>query len=252
MMRHGKTMVRNLIRRSGFDVLPVTPALQFHSDFYIRHSARRLEHLASLRIPVAGRTVLEVGAGIGDHSSYYIDRGCRITITEVRPECLQYLKQRFPNSDVQRLDMESPDSFPLAPADIVHCYGLLYHLRNPDQALDFLSRNALEMLFLETCVSFGEQETANLVSEVQSDPTQAWSGTGCRPTRPWLFKRLQALFPYVYIPRTQPNHEEFPLDWTAPQKHHASFSRAIFIASRKQLPNPLLVSVLMELQTRHE
>ena len=45
----------------------------FHPQ-YVRHNARRLEHLASLRIPVVRMTVLEVGAGIGDHSHYYMDR----------------------------------------------------------------------------------------------------------------------------------------------------------------------------------
>lgn len=252
MMRQSKKMVRNLIRRSGYDVVPATPALQFHSDVYIRHNARRLEHLASLRIPVAGKSVLEVGAGIGDHSTYYIDRGCSITITEARPDSLRYLRQRFPNCDVQALDMEAPVPLSSAPFDVVHCYGLLYHLKNPDQALEFLSRNARELLFLETCVSFGQEEATHLVSEVQSDPTQAWSGVGCRPTRPWLFKRLQSLFPHVYVPTTQPNHEEFPLDWTAPQNHHAPFSRAVFIASRNPLANPLLSSTLMDRQIRHE
>ena len=50
------------------------PAYEFHSHHYMRHNARRLEHLASLQIPVDGRTVLEVGAGIGDLSHFYLDR----------------------------------------------------------------------------------------------------------------------------------------------------------------------------------
>ena len=252
MPRTWTKQARNLIRKSGYDVVPATPALQFHSDTYIRHNARRLEHLASLRIPVAGKSVLEVGAAIGDHSTYYIDRGCPITITEARPDSLRYLRQRFPEHDVQDLDMESPHPFPSAPFDIVHCFGLLYHLKNPDQALEFLSRNTKEMLFLETCVSFGEKEATHLVSETRGDPTQAWSGTGCRPTRPWLFHRLQSLFEFVYVPTTQPNHEEFPIDWTAPEKHKAPFSRAVFIGSRKKLENPLLAPSLISRQTRHE
>ena len=51
----------------------------FHSWHYLRHNARRLEHLASLQIPIRGKSVLEIGAGIGDHSSYYLDRGCTVT-----------------------------------------------------------------------------------------------------------------------------------------------------------------------------
>jgi hypothetical protein len=45
----------------------------FHSPDYIRHNARRLEHLASLRLPIHDATVLEIGAGIGDHTTFYLE-----------------------------------------------------------------------------------------------------------------------------------------------------------------------------------
>ena len=108
------------------------------------------------------------------------------------------------------------------------------------------------MLFLETCVSFGEDEEINLTGEVKRNPTQASSGTGCRPTRPWIFKQLQELFEHVYIPTTQPCHEEFPLDWSAPEKQKTELQRAIFIASREPLDNPLLTPTLIPEQTRHD
>jgi 2-polyprenyl-3-methyl-5-hydroxy-6-metoxy-1,4-benzoquinol methylase len=252
MLHSFRATVRRAIRATGYDIVPATPALQFHSDAYTRHNARRLEHLASLRIPVAGKSVLEVGAGIGDHSTYYLDRGCRVTITEARPDSLKYLRSRFPNGNIHCLDMEFPADLPSAPFDLVHCYGLLYHLKNPAQAIKYFSRNTKEMLLLETCVSVGEKEGENVVNEVQADPTQAWSGIGCRPTRSWIFARLRAEFQYVYIPKTQPNHDEFPVNWSAPELHKGPFSRAVFIASRQSLDNPLLADSLMTQQTRHE
>lgn len=247
-----KALARNIIRKKGFDIVRTdNPAQSFHTNHYLRHNARRLEHLASLRIAVAGMSVLEVGAGIGDHSHYYIDRGCRVTITEARPENLQYLRERYPGCDIEFLDMGNPSNINFL-FDIVHCYGLLYHLSKPEQALSFLSRSTKKMLFLETCVSFGESETINLIRETQSSPTQSYSGTGCRPTRPWLFKQLKGLFEYVYLPKTQPNHEEFPLDWNAPERHQANLQRAIFIASREELKNETLTPSLIMMQTRHE
>ena len=248
-----KAMVRNIFRKTGFDVVRTNdPVPYFQSTHYLRNNARRLEHLASLRIPVAGMSILEVGAGIGDHSHYFVDRGCRITITEARPENLQYLRKRYPSCDVQFLDMEYPSRIKGSPFDVVHCYGLLYHLSNPSQALAFLRQNTKRMLFLETCLSFGENEEINLKREPQGNLTQAYSGTGCRPTRAWLFKELQGLFEYVYLPKTQPNHEEFPLDWTAPEKHQSSLQRAIFIASCERLENETLTPYLITEQTRHE
>jgi 2-polyprenyl-3-methyl-5-hydroxy-6-metoxy-1,4-benzoquinol methylase len=150
-------LLRALAGAMGFDLVHrQDPVRAFHSNHYLRHNARRLEHLASLGLPLAGRSVLEVGAGIGDHSHFYLDRGCRVTITEAREENLRCLRERYPDCSVQFLDMERPERVDGAPFDVVHCYGLLYHLRTPKEALAFLARQARGLLLLETCVSFGE------------------------------------------------------------------------------------------------
>ena len=225
------------------------PAYEFHSHHYMRHNARRLEHLASLRIPVDGRTVLEVGAGIGDLSHFYLDRNCRVTITEQRATNLRFLHRRYPDQDVRPLDLERPTA--LETFEIVHCYGLLYHLSDPASALAFMSAHCTGMLFLETCVSFGDAHDINPVKENRAKPSQAVSGIGCRPTRPWLFAELKALFEHVYVPATQPNDPEFPLNWDAPEEHRAPLSRSVFIASRDAINNDLLRSSLVARQTRH-
>lgn len=90
----------------------------------------------------------------------------------------------------------------------------------------------------------------NLTGEAQAKPTQAWSGIGCRPTRAWIFRELQGLFEHVYLPKTQPWHEEFPIDWTAPEKHKAELQRAVFIASREPLDGAALTRSLVPVQTR--
>jgi hypothetical protein len=89
-----------------------------------------------------------------------------------------------------------------------------------------------------------------LTNEPQSSPTQAYSGMGCRPTRSWVFNKLREGFKHVYMPKTQPCHAEFPLDWSAPEKHTAPLQRAIFIASHEPLENDMLTSSLLMEQTR--
>lgn len=253
MFRKGKSIAKNIVTRLGLKAATQSDARDgFHSDHYLRHNARRLEHLASLGIPVAGMSVLEIGAGIGDHSHYYLDRGCSITITDARTENLAYLRKRYPNGDVRFLDLECPTALAGSPFDIVHCYGVLYHLRTPEAALSYLSQNVSRFLFLETCVSFGHCEAINLIAEPQTCLTQACSGTGCRPTRPYIYRILKNLFEYVYLPHTQPNHEEFPLDWTAPEKHNSALQRAVFLASRIPLLNDRLTPSLIDKQVRHE
>ncbi len=230
---------------------PLPPAAVFHAHFYLRHNARRLEHLASLGIPVRGCRVLEVGAGIGDHSHYFLDRGCRVTITEGRAENLEILRRRYPGEDVRLLDLEAPGAFPGGPFEVVHCYGLLYHLSRPQEALDFLAAQCSGLLLLETCVSFGDGEAVHPVAEDRDNPSQAVSGTGCRPTRPWLLARLRERFPHVYVPATQPNHEEFPVDWQRPEEHRHPLKRAVFVASRTPLALPALLTHLPARQERH-
>jgi SAM-dependent methyltransferase len=256
-----KSAVRNLAGAFGLEIKrkrlhdriqPSSALESFHSDHYLRHTARRLEHLASLRIAVAGKRVLELGAGIGDHTSYYLDRGCKVTVTEARPENVAVLCSRFPHARIIAADLEHPEAIEGAPFGVVHCYGLLYHLMNPEGALKFMSDNCSGIFLLETCVSFGSEKAVNWVEEAQVDPTQAFSGTGCRPTRTWIYAQLQERFPFVYCPVTQPNHEEFPLDWTAPEKHHPlhTLQRSVFVASRHEIKSDALSLKLLDKQVR--
>lgn len=212
----------------------------FNSWHYLRHNARRLEHLASLGLPISGRSVLEVGAGIGDHTHFYLDRGCKVVSTEGRDENFRILKTRYPQIQTFQLDLDEPQPVLQGTFEVVHCYGVLYHLVKPEEALEFLAPFSRELLLLETCVSFGSEERLHPCSEKAADATQALSGTGCRPTRPWVVRCLKKHFEHVYLPITQPWHEEFPVDWQQ-TKTNAPFTRAVFVASRKPLDNPQLV-----------
>jgi FkbM family methyltransferase len=223
-----------------------SPIDVFHSDHYQRHNQRRLEHLASLGLNLAGKTVLEVGAGIGDHTHFFLDRGCEVTTTEGRPENLEILQARYPELPVAFLDMDQPEADSDMMFDIVYCYGLLYHLKNPVEAIDFIARHCTDMLLLETCVSYGEEEAINPCHEWAESPSQAVSGWGCRPTRQWVYNQLKQHFNFVYLPVTQPYHEQFPTDWSRNPQNDL-LSRSVFIASRSAIQNPMIVEeVLMQ------
>jgi SAM-dependent methyltransferase len=228
---------------------PTTAHSDFRSEEYLRHNQRRQEHLASLDLPLPGASVLEVGAGLGDHTGFFIDRGCRVTITEGRPENVEQVRRRYPELDVRLLDLDPPPVEPIV-VDVVYCYGLLYHLSDPSTALTFLARCTRELLLLETCVSFGDEEEVNPVSELPEVPSQALTGIGCRPTRPWIWARLAESFEHVYATATQPWHEQFPLDWSSPAPD-AGLTRAVFVASRRPLDSPSLVDRLPLVQRRH-
>jgi len=226
------------------------PEFSFLSAHYLRHNQRRQEHLASLRLDIAGNTVLEVGAGIGDHTNFFIDRNCQVVTSEERKENLRILRQRYPGLRVLRLDMDNPPETFNETFDIIYCYGLLYHLKNPNKAIEFMARCCRKMLLLETCVSFGDDELLNPCPENQLTPTQSVSGIGCRPTRKWVYNQLKQYFNHVYLPITQPCHEEFPIDWTSASLHKSSLQRAVFIASKQRLINELLTEEIPLIQKR--
>ena len=225
----------------------------FRADSYVRHNQRRLEHLASLGLDLHNKQVLEVGAGIGDHTGFYLDRGCTVMTSDARPENLMALQERFVGNSAVRitsLDMDQPAGL-AENFDVVHCYGLLYHLQKPGVAIEFLCKRCDSLLVLETCVSYGSEARMHPLAEPAHEFSQAFSGQGCRPTRAWIVAQLKKHMPYVYVPRTQPSHPEFPLDWSVQENHLHELKRAVFIASRTPLDdNPLLLSELPEVQTR--
>lgn len=222
----------------------------FKNDEYQRHNHRRLEHLASLGLDLRNLTVLEVGAGIGDHTSFFLDRQCHVTSVEAREENLKLLQLRYPNLNSKQFDLDNPEFIFEQTFDVVYCYGLLYHLKKPAEAIEFMAA-CCNMLLLETCVSYGEEEAINYCNESTSEPTQSYWGQGCKPTRKWVYNQLHHWFRFVYMPTTQPHHEEFPTDWSCEPPPSNQLTRSIFIASKQELYNPQLVQGILMKQFRH-
>lgn len=234
----------------------IDPNRIFRSQHYMRHTQRRLEHLETLGLDLFNKSVLEPGAGIGDHSMFYLDRGCQVTASEPRPENFAELKRvwakgAYPaSSTFTALDADvwalegRVDVF-----DIVHAYGILYHLDDPARALRVMAARCGGMLLLETCVTPGQETAINLLAEKQEDLSQAVGGMGCRPTRPWIMSELKRHFEHVYVTVTQPCHREFPNDWTQPRPP-GLLSRAVFVASRHKIDNPTLSTTLSDRQPR--
>jgi SAM-dependent methyltransferase len=200
-------------------------------------NSARQSHLASLGLDLAGKTVLEVGAGIGLHTPFFLERGCTVTVTDGRPENVAEIARRHPGVKTAIVDLEIDKPIELGRFDVIYCYGLLYHLSNPDRALARLADVCDGQLLLETAVSPGTHDELLLVRDPDAF-NQAISGIGCRPTRLWILNRLKSLLGYGYIPRTQPDHVDFPSDWihTPIQTMH----RSIFVGSRTPLALPTL------------
>lgn len=221
----------------------------FSSPHYVRHNQRRQEHLASLDLDLAGRQVLEVGAGVGDHTTFFVDRGCTMIVTEPQEQNLRVLRMRYPELDVRAVDLNHPGE-PI-PADVVYCYGTLYHLSEAAAAIAWMAAAEPQLLLLETCVSAEPGEALYRVQEQPGRPEYAVSGEACRPTRAWVRAELEKHLPYAYCTTTQPWHEEFPLDWSDPSLRERTLIRSVFVGSASRLAQPQLTTEIPMQQVRH-
>lgn len=217
---------------------------EFLSPAYQQHNIARLQHLESLGLDLDRKSVLELGAGVGDHTVFYLHRNCSVLPVDGRPECVRMLKQRLGvEARVMDLDREPEQIQKLGRFDIVHCYGLLYHLSSPQQFLLHVSKVGGTLL-LETCVSIGEGSQMQGVHEAAGVPSQALHGEGCRPTREWVFETLKLDYPFVYATKTQPKHREFPLEWTTLPRSPSGLTRAVFVASHTPVASAHLLDHL--------
>jgi SAM-dependent methyltransferase len=230
----------NRLFAGSFGVDNTVPEAAFLSSHYTRHNARRLEHLASLGLPLHGRSVLEFGAGVGDHSSFYLDRGCEVLATDARVTNLALLESRLRDHpkrgklqttliDVD-LDFDLERQF-----DVVHCYGLFYHLVDPAGALTRMAKCCRSLFLLETKTDPGVPELVVAGAENAAESYNSFSGRNARPTRSWIARELRRHFRFVYFPNTTPAHEEFPPDWSDLSAVPDGWPRTVVVGSRDRI-----------------
>lgn len=236
--------------------VPGSAAVFAHPEL-TRFDRRRLEHLASLGLSpqVNGKTVVDLGAGVGAHIDYYLDRGCTVTAVDARQLNLDDLVRRYPAGKYAvtpvRVDLDAADAADKlkaakGPWQVVHAYSVLCHSANPAALIKLIGSAcaATGIAVIETLVSPAAGEKVDIVPDTNRSVTGSVAGKLSLPTRGWVLAELRKHFAHVCMTRTQPNHEQFPTDWTTPGKH----TRAVFVASRQPLDLPALVPALLDRQ----
>ncbi len=181
----------------------------FDWPFYEAITEARLSHLATLDLPVEGRSVLDVGCGIGRLSEFFTARGCDVLCVDGREQNIEELRRLYPDRRAAVVDVETDGLGEHGSFDVVFCYGLLYHLADP---FAFLRRAAAicgELLILETCVCDAEEPIVSLVSD-PDDPTMALHALASRPSPAYVAAALRSSgFEHVYTAATRPDHPDF-------------------------------------------
>src|SRR5262245_54746689 len=74
-------------RDVGAEPLPVGGGVEcFDTPAALAINRARLEHLASLGLPLAGKRVLDAGCGVGHLAQFFRERGCEVVCVDGREE----------------------------------------------------------------------------------------------------------------------------------------------------------------------
>jgi SAM-dependent methyltransferase len=217
----------------------------FDTDAALELNETRLAHLASLDLPLDGRTVLEVGAGVGRLTGFFIDRGCSVVVTEARSENVAELRRRLPTVDAREADVEESLEH-LGRFDVVFCYGVLYHLESPLWALRNMAAVCKDLLLIETMVC----DSRLSILRLEDEPTtanQALRGLAHRPSPTYLATALNRIgFDNVYAATDPPDHPDYRFSWldNMDTARNGALLRGVFVASRTPLPQSGLTSLL--------
>jgi SAM-dependent methyltransferase len=217
----------------------------FDTDAALEINRARLEHLASLDLPLEGRRVLEVGAGVGRLTGFFLERGCSIVVTEARAENVAELHRRLPTVDAREADVEESLEH-LGSFDVVFCYGVLYHLESPLRALRNMAAVCTDLLLIETMVCDARIPVLRLEDETTS-VNQALRGLAHRPSPSYLALALNRVgFDHVYAATEPPDHPDYRFAWldNMDTARDDALLRGVFVASRAPREQPGLTSLL--------
>ncbi len=232
-------LLRRALRRPAAqdDAAAASAVPLFDQGFYRDITAARLEHLAALDLPLAGRSVIDVGCGIGRLSEFFVERGCDVLCVDGRAENIEQLRRLYPERRAAVVDVTTDQLLEHGSFDVVFCYGLLYHLTDPLAFLRSAASICRELMIVETCITDSDQRVAFLVDD-PDDPTMALNRVASRPSPAYVATGLRlAGFEHVYSPASLPRHRDFDYTRRNDLAHlrDGNVMREIFVASRREL-----------------
>lgn len=170
----------------------------------------RWECFESTGLPIAGQTIFEPGAGIGDQTEWLLAKGAKhVIVNDGREANLSVIRKRFAgDARVTTLlgnietCLDSPEFVDLR-ADLVYLWGVYYHVN--DSLTDFGILKSLARIAPIVVFDYLESATGeNWVESYNYDhPTTSISRASPRPTRETMIAGLKRTFGHAYFPLNQ-------------------------------------------------
>jgi hypothetical protein len=183
----------------------------FRTDRYYWLNEYRWRLLMQTGIPIAGSTIFEPGAGIGDQTEFLLKRGAsKVIVSEGRETNLEIIRKRFDgNPRVVPLlgDLEECLDRPefQVHADLVFMWGVYYHIY--DSLPEFLILKKLARIAPVVVLDYQESLTgADYIESYSYENTSASiSHQSWRQTRNSMVAGVRSAFGYAYFPIEQMN-----------------------------------------------
>ncbi|NEP52100.1 MAG: class I SAM-dependent methyltransferase, partial [Moorea sp. SIO3C2] len=113
---------------------------------------------------------LDVGCGPGWFSEKLVNWGVNVIGLEGRQELVEEASKRVNEAKFYQVDVESTQQMSqFAGADLVFCFGLLYHTENPFKVIRNLNLLTKKVLFIESMNVPFDQPVTYLVEEGKNE-----------------------------------------------------------------------------------
>lgn len=174
----------------------------------------RLDHLDSLGFDFTGKVVFDVGCGVGHLSGFFLERGAKCVVAiDARAENVRATRRRFASQDrisITRRDVSTLHVFNgMIRPDVCLCYGLLYHLREPFEAIRNLAATGADLLLIESIVCDSPEPILVVERENPEVPNQSLTSYAARPSFVLLEELLLDAGFHLYLPLRVPDHPDF-------------------------------------------
>lgn len=172
-------------------------------DQTLRRIVKRLKPALGLS------TAVDAGCGVGFFSQTLAECGLSTCGFDARAENIEEARRRFPEIPFEQADVEAREISELGQFDLVLCFGLLYHLENPLQAIRNLRAITEKCLVLES-MCLPEERCSLLLRPEPRQGDQSLTEIACYPSESSLVKMLYgAGFAKVYRVPPLPDHDDF-------------------------------------------
>lgn len=204
---HGE---KQAIPRTTGVTIELTPFDQREYRKLIEARGETIRRVVSRLKPALGLSnAVDAGCGVGFFSRTLAECGLDVSGFDARAKNVDEARRRFPGVPFECADVEDRAVSRMGRFDLVLCFGLLYHLENPLQAIRNLRAITEKCLLLES-MCMPEKRCALLLRQEPRQNDQSLKELACCPSEGGLVKMLyRAGFAGVYRVTPLPDHDDF-------------------------------------------